>query len=182
MTRGGGGVSPEVSPALFHSHEKWKGSLDRLLFAAEYEFPKILVPRRPQNSSNVNIECAGKSKQLYSLYDQLLGALISLFYYSDSNLFVIDYAYCKLCNIWLLLFENNSRSYHYTGASHWRKNIVAVITQDRLIDSNLKRQIKNRTLYTCRLFLLTQIFQYISNWSKVFEHLRTVFCQFFPDK
>ena len=35
------------------------------------------------------------------------------------------------------------------------KNIVAVITQDRLIDENLKRQTKNRTLYTCRLFLLT---------------------------
>ena len=30
-----------------------------------------------------------------------------------------------------------------------------VITQDRVIDDNLKTQIKNRTLYTCRLFLLT---------------------------
>ena len=47
------------------------------------------------------------------------------------NLFLIDYAYCKLCNILLLLFENNSRSYHYAGASHWRKSIVAVTTQDR---------------------------------------------------
>ena len=28
------------------------------------------------------------------------------------------------------------------------ENIVAVITQDRVIDDNLKRQIKNRTLYT----------------------------------
>ena len=45
--------------------------------------------------------------------------------------------------------------YHQTGASHWRKNIVAVITQDRVIDDNLRRQIKNRTLYTCGLFLLT---------------------------
>ena len=27
----------------------------------------------------------------------------------------------------------------------WRKNIGAVITQDRVIDDNLKRQIKNRT-------------------------------------
>ena len=35
------------------------------------------------------------------------------------------------------------------------ENIVAVITQDRVIDDNLKRQIKNRTLCTCRLFLLT---------------------------
>ena len=63
-----------------HSHKKWKdsleGSLDRVLFAAEFEFPKILLPRLPQNSSNVNIEYAEKSKQLYSLCDQLLGALI----------------------------------------------------------------------------------------------------------
>ena len=35
------------------------------------------------------------------------------------------------------------------------KNIVAVITQDRVIDDNLKRQIKKQTSCTCRLFLLT---------------------------
>ena len=35
------------------------------------------------------------------------------------------------------------------------ENIVAVITQDKVIDDNLKRKIKNRTLCTCRLFLLT---------------------------
>ena len=58
-----------------HSHKKLKdsleGSLDRVLFAAELEFPKILVPRLPQHTSDVNIECAGKSvwsKQLYYLY------------------------------------------------------------------------------------------------------------------
>ena len=94
---------------------------------------------------------------------------ISSFYYSDINLFLIDYACCKR-NIWLHLFENNSKSYHHTGASHWRKNIVAVITQDRVIDDYLKRQTENRTLYTCTLFLPTWIFQYISNWSKVFEY------------
>ena len=48
------------------------------------------------------------------------------------------------------------------------QNIVAVITQDKMIDANLKRQIKNRTLRSCRLFLLTQIFQYISICSRVF--------------
>ena len=58
-----------------HSHKKWKDSLedslDRVLFAAELEFPKILAPRLPQHASNVNIKCAGKSewsKQLCSLY------------------------------------------------------------------------------------------------------------------
>ena len=35
------------------------------------------------------------------------------------------------------------------------ENIVAVITQDRVIDDNLNKQIKNQTLCTCRLFLLT---------------------------
>ena len=32
----------------------------------------------------------------------------------------------------------------------------------------IKKQIKNRTLHTCRLVLPNWIFQYISNWSKVF--------------
>ena len=42
------------------------------------------------------------------------------------------------------------------------------------IQDNLKRQIKNQTsMQTCRLFLLTQIFQYSSNWSNAFEHLPT---------
>ena len=35
------------------------------------------------------------------------------------------------------------------------ENIVAVTTQDRVTDENLKRQIKNQTFCTCRLFLLT---------------------------
>ena len=104
---------------VYHRRKKWndslEGSLDWELFPAELEFPKILVSRLPQNSSNVNIECRN----------------ISSFCYSDINLFSIDYVCCKLFNIWLLIFENNSSSYHYTGASHWRKNIVAVVTQDR---------------------------------------------------
>ena len=46
------------------------------------------------------------------------------------------------------------------GASLYRsltleENIVAVITQDRVIDNSLKRQIKKQILYTCRLFTLT---------------------------
>ena len=61
--------------SLTHTHKKQKdnleGSLDQVLFAAELEFSKILVPRLSQHTSNVNTECAGKSewsKQLYSLY------------------------------------------------------------------------------------------------------------------
>ena len=44
-----------------------------------------------------------------------------------------------------------------TGVSlYWiftlEENIITVITQDRVIDDNLKWQIKNRTLCTIRLF------------------------------
>ena len=35
------------------------------------------------------------------------------------------------------------------------ENIVAVVTQDKEKDYNLKRQMKNRSLCTWRLFLLT---------------------------
>ena len=37
----------------------------------------------------------------------------------------------------------------------FQENTVVVATQDRMIDDNLKKQIKNKTLCTCRLFLLT---------------------------
>ena len=91
-----------------------EGSLDRDWFAAELEFPKILVPRIPQYTSNVNIKYARKSewsKQLYYLYGtsflQHWYILILLFWY---YLFLIEDALRKLCNIWLLLCESNSRS------------------------------------------------------------------------
>ena len=65
-----------------HSYKKRKdsleGCLDRVLLAADLEFPKILVPKLPQNTSNVNIDRARKSKQLYYLCEQLLGAMIYL--------------------------------------------------------------------------------------------------------
>ena len=64
------------------------------------------------------------------------------------------------------------------GSITLEKKYCCVITQDRVIDDKLKRQIKNQTLYTCRLFLRIRIFQYISNWSKVFEHLPNVILQY----
>ena len=49
-----------------HSQKKQKdslrGSLGRVLLAAKLEFPKILVPGLSQNTSDVNIECAGNSE------------------------------------------------------------------------------------------------------------------------
>ena len=46
------------------------------------------------------------------------------------------------------------------GVSQYRnltlkENIIAVVTQDKVTDDNLKRQIKNQTFCTCKLFLLT---------------------------
>ena len=98
-----------------HSHKNRKdcleGSLDRVSFVAKLKFRRIVVPRLLQNSSNVNIYLTYMS-YIY------LNKNISSLYYSDINLFLIDYAYCKLCNIWLILFENSSRNHHHTGASH----------------------------------------------------------------
>ena len=161
----------------YHSHEKrsLESSLDRVLFATESEFPKILVPRLLLNSSNCKHWMCQKTKRtVFFIWSISWSTDISSFCYSDINLILIEYVSLKLCNIWFFLFENNSRSYNYTGTSHWKKNMVAVVTEDRVIDENL-RQSKNRTFYTCRLFLLTRTFQYISNWSKVIEHLLTIF-------
>ena len=73
-------IVPKYSFVPGHKKQKdsLQGSLDRVLLAAELVFMKILVPRQPQNSSTVNIECARMLKQLYPLCDQLLGALIYL--------------------------------------------------------------------------------------------------------
>ena len=49
-----------------------EGSFVRVLFAAELKFPKVLVPRLTQNTSKVNIESNGKSKQLCYLCDNFL--------------------------------------------------------------------------------------------------------------
>ena len=65
----------QVLKSFNHSRKKRKdsleGSLDRVLLATELEFPKILVPRLPQHTSDVTIECAEKSewsKQQCSLH------------------------------------------------------------------------------------------------------------------
>ena len=38
------------------------------------------------------------------------------------------------------------QKYHYTGALHWKETLLQLL--DRVIDDNLKRQIKNQTLCT----------------------------------
>ena len=48
---------------LSHQNQRdnLEGSLVLVLFVAELDFPKTLVPRLPQDTSNVNIESSGKS-------------------------------------------------------------------------------------------------------------------------
>ena len=80
---------------------------------------------------------------------------LNVFYYSDINLFLIDDVWCKLCNIYGCSSARTTPGVSYWSLITLEENIVAVITQDRVIDDNLKRQIKNQTLCTCSLFLLT---------------------------
>ena len=76
----------------------------------QLKFPKILVPSLSQNTPNIKIECAGKSKQLYYLHDQHLVALIYLrFMVFILICFQLIMLGVDLANIWLLLFEINSR-------------------------------------------------------------------------
>ena len=48
---------------LSHQNQRdnLEGSLVLVLFVAELDFPKILVPRLPQDTSDVNIESSVKS-------------------------------------------------------------------------------------------------------------------------
>ena len=63
-------------------------------------------------------------------------------------IYIYLYIYLYIC-ICIYLHE-----YHYRSLT-LEEIIVAVITQDRVMDDNLKSQIKNKTLCTCKLFPLT---------------------------
>ena len=87
--------------------------------------------------------------------DWLFGALIHL---SFVVLILICFLFMMSGVNYLIYGCSSART--TPGVSLYRsltleENIVAVITQDRVIDNSLKRQIKNQTLCTCRLFALT---------------------------
>ena len=100
--------------------------------------------------------------------DKPLGTQISLFYCYDINVFPIDYAQWELCNMRLILVEDNSRNITIQE-QNLRNNNVTVITRGRLIDDNLKSQIKNRTLHTCRLFVHLPILFLRYTWKNKFR-------------
>ena len=103
----------------YHSHKKrtdsLEGSLDQVLFAADLEFSKILVPKLPQHISNVNIECARKLKDLCSFCDHFLEALICL-NFIILILFLIYDTLCKLIIYMVAPLREQLRKCHYTGA------------------------------------------------------------------
>ena len=106
----------------------------------------ILVSRLPQNTSNINNECTGKPKQLCSLCNQSLGALMSLFYCSDIN----------LC--FLLIMPGGNGAIYGCFSSRttpevtiFRRSVMleehfTVRTRGRVIKGCLKSQIKNQIL------------------------------------
>ena len=86
------------------------------------------------------------------IWDQLLAALIHL------NFITLILICFKLMMSGVNYVLCDCSSARTTGVSlYWSltldENIIAVITQDGVIDDNLKKQIKNRTLCTIRLFL-----------------------------
>ena len=112
-------LSRTIFVMFIHSHKIRKdslgGGLDRVLFTAEPEFSKILVPRLLQHTSDVNTEYVGKSKQLQTLCDQPPGVLISLYYLDYFFVLIlicvsINYAWLELCNMWLLFIKDIPRS------------------------------------------------------------------------
>ena len=88
--------------------------------------------------------------------DQLLGTLLHF-----------NFIILMLICFWLMMSDVNYVIYGCSSARATpevslyqsfltlEKNIIAVITQNREIVDNLERQIKNQTLCTCRLFLLS---------------------------
>ena len=86
----------KITIVIKETEDSLEGSLDRVLLAAELEFPKILVLRLPQHTSDVNIESNGKSKQLYYFCDQLFGALIYLHLIILIHIYFNDYACSEL--------------------------------------------------------------------------------------
>ena len=132
----------------------------RVSFAAELGFEKILVPRLPQHSLNVNIECTRKSAllkqvELLVICDRFPRGLIHL-----NFIILILICFQLMMSGANYVIYDCSSARATPGISLYRiltlkENIVAVITQDRVRDDNLKRQIKNRTLCTRRLFVLT---------------------------
>ena len=102
------------------------------------------------------------------IWDQLLAALI------DLNFITLILICFKLMMRGVNYAIYGCFSVRSTGVSlHWsftlEENIIAVISQDRVIDDNLKRQIKNPTLCTNRSFYQPKFFNILAIGQRYFS-------------
>ena len=102
------------------------------------------------------------------IWDQLLAALI------DFNFITLILICIKLMMRGVNYVIYACFSARSTAVSlHWsftlEENIIAVISQDRVIDGNLKRQIKNRTLCTNRSFYQPKFFNILAIGQRYFS-------------
>ena len=95
----------------------------------------------------------GQNNSILYMWPAFWSTDTSQIYYSGINLFLF-----MMPGVSYLIYGCSSARTTPGVSLYWsltlEENIVAVITQDRVIDNSLKRQIKNQTLCTCRLFAL----------------------------
>ena len=141
---------------LCNSHEKWKESLDRVIFAAKLELPKILIPRFPQNTLNVNNAWA-ENQNYYNLYVISLFEHKYLFYSSDINL---RFQLIMPGGNWVIYGYSSPRTtpgtilcrYNTEGAF---LKLLPVVGRLKTIQ---KVKLKTKQCIVCRLFLLFPFF------------------------
>ena len=88
--------------------------------------------------------------------DQHLGPLIHF----NFIILILIYFWSMISDVSYVIYGCSSARTNSEVSLYWsfltlEKNIIAVITQNREMNDNLERQIKNKTFCTCRLFLLT---------------------------
>ena len=96
-----------------------------------------------------------KTTVLFIAKGQLLGALVHV----NFNTLILIFFSLMIPGVNYLVYGCSSVGTTPGVSLYWSftldEIIIAVITQDRVIDDNLKRQIKNQTLCAITSFLLT---------------------------
>ena len=111
-----------------------EGTLNWVLFAAEFDFLKILVPWLPQNSSNASNCILYVASFLVQWY--ILIILFSFYLIiSAVNYVIYGSSYSRVTSGVITTQRLHTEE----------KNVAAVITQNRVIDETLESQTKNRT-------------------------------------
>ena len=168
-----------------HSHQRRKESLETrtepAFFSLGLEFRKFLEPspREPEWDINKKV---WETLEKFKIKGLSSCSVLNL-RMPGENWWIFNCHSCRVApeiSFFRVTTKDDKQS------TNWGSNIVTVITRDRVIDGDLKGQIKNRTLHTCEpqekkwyvvcnAFLLNCVFHYISNWSKVFELYLTCF-------